>query len=310
MNPSDYEQKARREIEAWKNPDLGWFGKALAVVNWPLDKAGDVVMNTPGVGWVLEKSIGGLVNVMNDGAQRTVREQAIWEEYRGDGHTSVWRHDDVFRLDLREIDKSIGYLGAKYKTIALAEGAAAGAVGLPGIPPDILALIGLNLRAIGEYATYCGFDTSLQQERLFAMHVLGLASSPNDAAKGLAMAQLVKIAQDVAKKRTWKVLNQHAFVQVLRQIAKALGIRLTKAKLLQIMPAAGAVVGGGFNAYYTNKVCDAAYYLYRERFLAAKHGADWLAAPVKPSDDLDPKYPEGNESIAFDMTPPAGAEMD
>jgi hypothetical protein len=155
----------------------------------------------------------------------------------------------------------------------------------------------LNLRAIGEYATYYGFNVNSQEERLFAMNVLGLASSPTDASKGLAMAQLVRIAQDVAKKRTWKELEKHAFVQVFQQIAKAIGIRLTKAKLSQVIPVAGAAVGGGFNAYFTSKVCEAAYYLYRERFLAHKYGADVIEVTVEPAQDIDPGYPEENENI-------------
>jgi len=191
----------------------------------------------------------------------------------------------------------VAWLDAKYKGIALVEGAGTGFVGLPGIPADIVALITLNLRAIGEYATYYGFDISSQEERLFAMNVLGLASSPTDASKGLAMAQLVRIAQDVAKKRTWKELEQHAFVQLIQQLAKALSIRLTKAKLAQVVPVAGAAVGGGFNAYFTAKVCDAAYYLYRERFLAAKHGAEVIEVTVEPAQDLDPHYPEEGEIV-------------
>jgi len=79
----------------------------------------------------------------------------------------------------------IGWLAAKYKGAALVEGAATRAAGLLGIPPNIVALLTLNLRAIGEYATFCGFDISRQEERLFAMNVLGLASSPTDASKGL-----------------------------------------------------------------------------------------------------------------------------
>lgn len=35
------------------------------------------------------------------------------------------------------------------------------------------------------------------------------------------------------------------------------------------------VVGGGLNAYYINKVCDAACFLYRERFLEENYGADY-----------------------------------
>lgn len=161
-------------------------------------------------------------------------------------------------MDLEEIDRVIGWLGAKYKTIAT-EGAGSGYAGLPGIPADIIALIALNQRAIAEYATYCGFDISIQQERLFALNVLALASSPKDVAKQVAMAQLVRIAQDVAMRKAWKKLNEHSFVQVIRIIARSPGIRITKAKLAQIVPVAGAFVGAGFNAYYTTRVCDAAF---------------------------------------------------
>jgi hypothetical protein len=118
---------------------------------------------------------------------------------------------------------------------------------------------------------------------LFALNVLGLASSPTGASKAVAMAQLVKIAKEVAQKKTWKDLEKHVFVQIVQRIAKTLSIRLTKAKLAQVIPAAGAAIGGGFNAYYTSKVCDAAYFLYRERFLARKYGADIIEVTVKPA---------------------------
>jgi hypothetical protein len=301
--PSAYEERARTEIAEWKNPTLGWFGKAMQVINWPFDKAGDLAMKTPGVGWVIEKSIGGLVIVTNDVAQWSVRPDVIYSEYRNAGH-AVARSSELHELDLETVDRMIGWLGAKYKGIAMTEGAAFGAMGLPGIPLDVAAIVTLNLRAIGEYATYCGFDVSTQHERLFAMNVLGLASSPTDSSKGLAMAQLVKIAQDVAKKRAWKDLEKHAFVKIMQQIAKAIGIRLTKAKLTQILPVAGAFVGGGFNAYFTSRVCDAAYYLYRERFLAAKYGEDFIGTPTPPAADPDPHYPEEDEEVPQDQPPP------
>ena len=155
------------------------------------------------------------------------------------------------------------------------------------IAADVTALLTLNLRAVGEYATYCGFDITRQEERLFALNLLGLASSPTDAAKTVAMAQLVKIAREVAQKKTWNELERHLFVQIVQQIAKALSIRLTKAKLAQILPAAGAAIGGGFNAWYTAGVCDAAYFLYRERFLARKYGEHVIAVSVEPPPDND-----------------------
>jgi hypothetical protein len=297
MKITTYDDRSLKEIHEWKNPELGWFGQAMRVINWPLDKAGDLVLATPGVGDVIKLSIQGLIGVCNDMAQWSVQKETIYSEFRKAGHDGIKKESDVFDIKLEDVDKIVGWLDAKYKGIALAEGAGTGALGLPGIPADLVALISLNLRAIGEYATYYGFNVNSQEERLFAMNVLGLASSPTDASKGLAMAQLVRIAQDVAKKRTWKELEKHAFVQVFQQIAKAIGIRLTKAKLSQVIPVAGAAVGGGFNAYFTSKVCEAAYYLYRERFLAHKYGADVIEVTVEPAQDIDPGYPEENENI-------------
>lgn len=281
-SPSRYELNALAEIKAWKTPDLGWLGRAMTIVNRPLDKAGDALMAT-GVGGVIEKAATGLVSLTNDAAQWSVRPDAIFTEFRNHGHLHVQRHADLRSLDLEQIDRAIGWLSAKYKGLALIQGATTGAVGLPGIPPDIVALVTINLRAIGEYATYCGFDVSAQHERLFAMNVLGLASSPSDASKALALAQLVRIAQDVARQRAWKDLEKRAFVPIIQRIAKALGIRLTRAKLAQILPYTGAAVGGGFNAYFTSKVCDAAYYLYRERFLALKYGEQVIVVPTAPA---------------------------
>ena len=88
-----------------------------------------------------------------------------------------------FALDPKQVDKAVGWLDAKYKGLAFTEGAAAGSVGAPGPIADIPALVTLNLRAVAEYATYYGFDVASQRERLFAMHVLGLASSSSTPAK-------------------------------------------------------------------------------------------------------------------------------
>lgn len=127
---------------------------------------------------------------------------------------------------------------------------------------------------------------------MFALNVLGLASGPSAAAKQVALAHLVKIARDVATRKTWRQLNEHLFVQMVQRIAKALAIRLTKQKLAQVIPAAGVAIGGGFNAYFTANVCDAAYYLYRERFLANKYGPDIIEVTVAATtgDDLSAGY--------------------
>jgi hypothetical protein len=296
-SPSDYEETARRQIWAWKNPEQSWFDKAMVVVSWPVDRASDVVLRA--VGPAVHGALGGVLGLINDVSQWTVRPQAVLDEYRRFAGSDVVALSDIYRLDLLTVDRVIGWLDTKYEGLALAQGAAAGgagtlnpAVALAVIPTDVVALMALNLRAVGEYATYCGFDVSIQQERLFALNALAYASSPTDTSKQVALAQLVRIARDVALRRSWKDLENHTAVVAIEKIANALSIRLTKAKLAQVLPVAGAAIGGGFNAYYTNKVCNAAFYLYRERFLAEKYGADFIEASVDPAGDLQPAYEE------------------
>ncbi len=55
--------------------------------------------------------------------------------------------------------------------------------------------------------------------------------------------------------------------------------------------------GAAFNAYFASKVCDAAYLLYRERFLAANWGEDWIEATVAPAEDLELEYEEADEEM-------------
>lgn len=296
---SEYDRRALAEIHEWKTPNLSWFGQAMRAIDWPLSKAADWILEQGAVGEAITKSISGVVGVCNDAAQWSVRQEAIYDEFRHAGH-ALEAPADLASLRLEEVDKIVGFLDAKYKGLAAVEGAATGAVGLPGIVVDIPALVTLNLRAIGEYATYYGFDVEGQQERLFAMNVLGLASSSTDAAKQIAMAELVRVARDVAMRKTWVSLEQHAFVRIIKQIAHAVGVRLTKAKLAQVVPAVGAAVGLGFNAYYTARVCNAAYYLYRERFLAEKYGHDVIEVTVQPPPDVGARYEESDEGVPGD----------
>jgi len=287
---SDYEKQALVQIHAWKNPQQTWFDSAMVYVNKPLELAGKAVDTIPGFTQTWSKAMNGIVGLVNDASQWSVRPSVILKELSDVSKQEVTRLDQVAQLDLQMIDKSIGWLDTKYEGIALLEGAAAGGAAvvnplfaLAAIPADLVALLALNLRAIGEYGTYCGFDMSSQEERLFAMNILALASSTTDGGKQAALSHLIKIAQEVAKKRTWEQLEKSIFVQAVQSIAKALSINLTKAKLANVIPVAGVAISGGFNAYYTDKVCKSAFYLYRERLLAIKCGAQAIEVTVEPA---------------------------
>lgn len=269
MSLSDYEKKALVEIENWKNPKKSWYSNALSLVNKPIEVAGEVIMKTPVVSDIIKKSVEGILGIANDVAQWSVDSSAIFSEFRGDGH-DINALNDINHLDLEHIDLTVGWLAAKYKSLLFAEGAVTGATGAVGLIADVPALMIGCLRAVGEYATYYGFDINNQRERIFALGILQQASSPTDASKAAAIAELSKISADIAKRATWKNLEKSTFVKIVQKIAEELGVRLTKAKLAQVVPVFGSFVGGGFNAYYVSNVCEAAHYLYRERFLTEK----------------------------------------
>lgn len=287
---SDYENRALAQIHAWKNPQQTWFDAAMTYVNKPFAIAGQAIDKIPGFTETCTKAMNGIVGLVNDASQWSVRPSAIFKDLSDVSQQEITRLDQIPFLDLQVIDRSIGWLDTKYEGIALVEGAAAGSlavinpmVALAAIPADLTALLAMNLRAIGEYGTYCGFDMSSQEERIFSLNILALASSTTDGGKQAALSHLVKIAQEVAKKKTWEHLEKSVFVQAVSSIAKALSINLTKAKLANVIPVAGAAINGGFNAYYTDKVCKAAFYLYRERLLAIKSDAQTIEVTVEPA---------------------------
>jgi len=269
---TNYEQLALHAIDKFKNPERTWLGNAWNTVTKPVGALADVAFDNS-VGAAVTKAIQGVMELLNDGASWTVRTDAILGEFRKDGH-SVATLQDIHALPLENVDKTVGLLAAKYKSTAFAEGAAAGALGIIGIAVDIPLLVGMALRAVNEYASYYGFDVSVQGERMFAMSILSAASAPNQAAKQVALAELTRLSVMIAKRKTWEELQRLVSVQVIKKIAQALGIRLTKGKLAQLVPVLGAAVGAGYNAWYLSQVTETAYLLYRERFLIEKHGPD------------------------------------
>jgi len=280
---SDYERHALEEIDKWRNPPSSWIRSIVKTINEPIDWVGQKISETPYLGEVLQKVAQGCMTLANDAAQFTVRADAIFEEYRDDGH-EVHGLKDIADLDLEQVDKTVGYLSTKYIGLVAFEGAGTGLVGAPGLVVDIPVFFGACLRAIGEYATYHGFDVDLQKERIYILSVMSMALSPTDASKAAAMVHLTKISGEIGRRATWKELERNAFVKMLQELFKALGIRLTKAKLAQVVPAVGAVAGGGFNAYIMSNVCEAAHYLYRERFIIEKVNRGTEGEPIEPID--------------------------
>ena len=153
---------------------------------------------------------------------------------------------------------------------AILEGAANGAMPLIGLAANIPALYTIVFRCIQQIALCYGFDTSKDDEKVYMMGILSIASAADVKAKQAAMIFMRQIQVDIAKK-TWKKLAEEggrkAIGPIVRQAAKTIGINLTKRKALMLIPAIGALIGASFDGMYLQDIARAAKNCYRKRKL-------------------------------------------
>ena len=177
---SDYEAAALDAIMDWRHPESNWFTRISYRVQDGINTVSNQLRKVPGVDWTIDNVIAGLITQTNEIAQNLVWRDAVFQSYNKAGYESVQTLEDIRHLDLEVIDSLIKDLPLKYNSVAAVEGAATGVAGAVGILPDIIALLALNLRAAGEYATFCGFDILDPAERLYALHILDAATRPRD----------------------------------------------------------------------------------------------------------------------------------
>ena len=271
-----YNAKARAEIEQFKHPHNGIIKRAGKVVSLPFNTVATIITKTPVVGTVIRKASESIMNCVNNTVASTVNVSDILKVYRDKGYSGITTPGDITDLPLRVCDVACKSIKSKYVGMAAGEGAAVGgalflgpAAVIAAVAADIPAFAALGMRAIGEYATYYGFDVQDYNERLFILEVLNYASSRNGSPKNkiLTNKNLNEIMQLIAKRATWKQLNEKLPIQVIRGISEQLTINLTKTRLSALIPVIGMAFNGGFNAFMMKNICDTAYMLYRERFL-------------------------------------------
>ncbi len=284
LAPSPYERNAIREIQEWGRPDESWLGTVRKHVYDAYNFTADQIRKIPGVDWTIENVVSGLIRLINEITLDWVPAESILEQYRTAGH-DISDVIDLRSLDLETVDASVAGVRTTYLSLAGAEGAATGFAGAVAIPTDIVALVALNLRATGEYATHYGFDISKDIERLYALSLLDHVAEPSTKAKDVAMSPVVKLTSRMARMQAMEVIEQVALSKAVARIARSIGIHLTRAKLAQLAPVTGAVIGGGYNVYYTRKVCDTAYHSFRRRFLINKYGHHVVDGEVEAAPD-------------------------
>jgi hypothetical protein len=276
VHPSPYEREAWSEIQAWKTARTGDEPSRVALPARALTgRKGKVAARA------VEAVLPALSRAMNDVAHWRIDNGALARIRRAGG--DIARLADVQRLDLSVLDRAARPIRTRYVPSMAAQGATAGAFGAPGMVIDLPLLVLWNLRAAGEHGTHYGFDLGFVHERLWAGQLLVLGAGGSQAVRAGAILNLQQIAVTAARGAGWRELEQFVVVGVLRRMARVLGVELTRQRLVRILPVIGAGVAAATNATLTRRTCDAAYFLYRERFLIDKYGpAVWGLVPTPP----------------------------
>lgn len=261
---------------------------------------------------VFLNSLGGLIDLTSRLSAASVRDQAIVRSYAKAGHDVVVL-EDIQKLGLQEVDRirpkhlDLGYLiaagaegaGAGFAVsggeLAAAGGGVfgAGAAAAPGaavvvgaMAADAAALVVASQRAVAHVAAYYGYDVSRTDEALYALGVMGVGTA-SEAGKVYAYAELNKLVQSLARKKTWEELNKNVVTKVVTRVYQRLGFRLTQRKLGQAVPVVGIVIGAGLNVRLLAEVVNSANLVYRERFLIEKYGLRNEASGLNAEDVED-----------------------
>ena len=116
---------------------------------------------------------------------------------------------------------------------------------------------------------------TFRDDKDFVLGVMSAAGANTVEEKMAALVVLRQVEVMIAKK-SWrkmakiaaaKKLSKEGAVVTIRQLAKQLGVNITKRKALAVIPIIGAVVGGSMNGWYIKDVGWAARRAFQERWL-------------------------------------------
>jgi hypothetical protein len=277
---SEYERAVQAEIEAWKNAPAGVVSQAVAKVTATAPVRW-IIEHTPSVPEAITrpvtKAVQGFMEMLKDGAYWTYSDEAILARAKEQG-LQVEGLPDLVEQPLDGLDKLARSFFAENKIIAALEGAGTGFGGLALIAADIPAIFTVAFRTVQQIGASYGFDMRDPNMAPVVLGIIGVASGAEEAAKIAALTDMQVTAKMFAKNWTYKKVAERTMAggpaQALKQLAermpREIATSVTKRKLAQFIPVAGAAVGAGFNYWFIASTARTAYMTFRELYLLRK----------------------------------------
>ncbi|OCA84342.1 ABC transporter-associated protein EcsC [Bacillus sp. FJAT-27225] len=231
-----YEQKVHREVQEWK-----WKLSSRSGLLNRLSKKAQTKMNRmipEKVHSALTEAIKGMVKATLAGSGFTTKKPAYP------------------RPSLQAMDEEAEKRLNVYQKTAMIEGAGTGAGGLLLGLADFPLLLTIKMKFLFELASVYGFDTDEYEERLFILHVFLLAFSSDET----RFETLDIIDKWQETKKSVADMDWREFQQEYRDY-------IDLAKMLQLVPGIGAVVGAVANNKLLGHLGATAMNAYRLRLM-------------------------------------------
>lgn len=176
------------------------------------------------------------------------------------GSQYITKKSYPFIMSLEEREKLAREKIGFYKKTAMLEGAGTGAGGFLMSLADFPLLLSIKIKFLYDVAAIYGFDTTNYKERLYILKIFQLAFS----------------SQDVVNKVFYEIENWEEYSKTLPSNINLFDWRVFQqeyrdyidiAKLLQIIPGIGAVVGAYTNSKLLDKLGATAMNAYRMRVI-------------------------------------------
>ncbi|WP_079507938.1 EcsC family protein [Mesobacillus jeotgali] len=233
---NEYEQKVYEEIIAWKrklNKRSGILARASKKAQTKVNQ-----LIPEKVHQIMTDTIKNMVKATLAGSNFTTKKQ------QGAGLTLAGK-DELLNRKL-----------AGFKRTAALEGAGTGAGGIMLGMADFPLLLSIKMKFLFDAASIYGFDPSKYEERLFILYVFQLAYSSDAHRK-----QTLEVIENWEDKKTELAeMDWQQFQQEYRDY-------IDFAKMLQLMPVIGAVVGAYANYNLLDQLGETAMNAYRMRIL-------------------------------------------
>jgi hypothetical protein len=159
-------------------------------------------------------------------------------------------------LPLEEMENAVRAKISHYRKTASIEGAGTGAGGILLGAVDFPALLAIKINLLFEIAAAYGFDPRQYKERIYILYIFQLAFSSEKRRK-----QVFTIIDQ------WQTMSMNEHVMDWRKLQQEYRDYLDLAKLLQLVPGFGAVVGAYANYKLLDHLGETAMNCYRLRKL-------------------------------------------